>query len=96
MEHTLEKLAQLNLSDESRKKLSDLIVIGKKTGKISSKQLVETLDAAEATEDQIDRVYDLLESSGIEIDVTDVMELFTPDALEKEALPSDSELQSLE
>ena len=96
MEHTLEKLAQLNLSDESRKKLSDLLVIGKKTGKISSKQLVETLDAADATEEQTDQVYDLLETNGIEIDVTDVMELFSPDALEKEPLPSDTELQSLE
>ena len=94
MEKALQMLSQLQLSEEHAKKLAELLADGKKSGKVSSKQLVETLDAVEATEDQTDKFYDLLEANGIEIDVADVMELFTSE--KPEDLPTETELQSLE
>ncbi|MBP3633586.1 MAG: RNA polymerase sigma factor RpoD [Oscillospiraceae bacterium] len=97
MEKALNKLAQWNLNEDNRKKLTDLLTEGKKAGKVSSKQLVETLETVNATDGQTDQFYDLLDDLSIEIDVTDVMELFTPDPNEQpEDLPSDAELQSLE
>ena len=97
MEKALEKLAQWDMSPEKRQKLAQLLTESKKSGKVSSKQLVEALDAAETTEEQTDQIYDLLETNGIEIDVTDVMDLFsTPPLDHPDVLPSEAELQSLE
>ena len=50
MEKALEKLAKMNLSDENQKKLAALLTEGKKSGKVSSKRLIETLDAIESSE----------------------------------------------
>ena len=94
MEQAMEKLAKLNLTEENQKKLADLLAEGKKSGKVSSKRLIEVLDAVDATEDQIEQYYDLLEQSGVEIDVGDVLEILTPAPLDD--LPTESELQSLE
>ena len=91
MEKALEKLTRMDLSEENRKRLSELLVQSKTTGKVSSKKLIEVLDAVDATEAQTETYYDLLESCGIEIDVADVLELLGPD-LE----PPAEELQSLE
>ena len=91
MEKALEKLTRMDLSEENRKRLAELLVQSKKTGKVSSKKLIEVLDAVDATEAQTETYYDLLESCGIEIDVADVLELLGPD-LE----PPAEELQSLE
>ena len=94
MEQAMEKLAKLNLTEENQKKLADLLAEGKKSGKVSSKRLIEVLDAVDATEDQIEQYYDMLEQSGVEIDVGDVLEILTPAPLDD--LPTESELQSLE
>ena len=91
MERILEKLAQLNMTQENQAKLVQLLQDGKKNGKVSSKQLIGTLDAVEATDEQSDRLYDLLEDEGIEIDVGDVLEI-----LAAEGEPPAEELQSLE
>ena len=96
MEKALEKLAQFDLSEENRKRFADLLISGKKAGKVSSKQLVEALDAAETTQEQTDQIYDLLENNGIEIDVTDVLDLFSADPAGKDELPTEMDLQSLE
>ena len=100
MEKALEKLAKMNLSDENQKKLVALLTEGKKSGKVSSKLLIETLDAIDSSEEQTEQVYDLLEQSGIEIDVGDVLEILAPPAaadLENlEDLPTDQDLQQLE
>ena len=69
----LELLQKMDLSAENRQKLEALIAEAKKTGKVSSKLLVETLDAIDATQEQTEQVYDVLEQSGIEIDVSDVL-----------------------
>ena len=71
----LELLQKMDLTAENRQKLEALITEAKKTGKVSSKLLVETLDAVDATQEQTEQFYDVLEQAGIEIDVSDVLEL---------------------
>ena len=96
----LELLQKMDLTAENRQKLEALITEAKKTGKVSSKHLVETLDDVDATQDQTERFYDILEQAGIEIDVSDVLDLIgTADmdnptlsetqAIEDEGLPAD-------
>ena len=97
MEKALEKLAAMNLSEEHQKKLAELLAEGKKAGKVSSKCLIEALDAMDATETQTEQIYDLLEQSGVEIDVGDVLEILTPEPLEPIGdLPTEIELRDLE
>ena len=60
-----------------QQKLKSLIEIGKKEGKITSKQLLNTLDAIDADEKQTEQIYDALEKAGIEIDVSDVAEILS-------------------
>lgn len=50
MTKEMELLGKLELSEENRAKLLALLEEGKKSGKVSSKKLVETLDAVDATE----------------------------------------------
>ena len=76
-----------------QQRLKSLIEIGKKEGKISSKQLLNTLDAIDADEKQTEMIYDALEKAGIEIDVSDVAEII--EAAEG-LLPSDAELLNIE
>lgn len=76
-----------------QQKLKDLIEAGKKNGKVTSMQLLSTLDAIDADEKQTEMIYDALEKAGIEIDVSDVAEIL--DAAE-ELLPTDDELKSME
>ena len=76
-----------------QQKLKNLIETGKKDGKITSKQLLNTLDAIDADEKQIEQIYDALEKAGIEIDVSDVAEII--DAADS-LLPGDSELLGIE
>ena len=76
-----------------QQKLKSLIEAGKKEGRVTSKQLLATLDAIDADEKQTEMIYDALEKAGIEIDVSDVVEIL--DAAE-ELLPSDEELLDLD
>ena len=76
-----------------QQKLKSLIEAGKKEGRISSKQLLNTLDAIDADEKQTEQIYDALEKAGIEIDVSDVVEIL--DAAE-ELLPTDAELLNMD
>ena len=76
-----------------QQKLKALIETGKKEGKITSKQLLNTLDAIDADEKQTEQIYDALEKAGIEIDVSDVVEIL--DAAE-ELLPTDAELLNID
>ena len=100
MEKAMEKLAKMNLTDEHQKKLAALLAEGKKAGKVTSKRLIETLDALDASEELTEQIYDLLEQNSIEIDVGDVLDILTSspditlDGLEE--LPTETELQSLE
>ena len=96
----LELLQKMDLTAENRQKLEALITEAKKTGKVSSKHRVETLDDVDATQDQTERFYDIHEQAGNEIDVSDVLDLIgTADmdnptlsemqAIENEGLPAD-------
>ena len=76
-----------------QQKLKSLIEAGKKHGKVTSKQLLQTLDDIDADEKQTDLIYDALEKSGIEIDVSDVAEILDE---VKAILPPDSELLNTE
>ena len=94
MEKALQALAKMGLSEENSKKLADLLAESKKTGKVSSKKLIEALDAVDASEEQTEQYYDLLENNGVEIDVGDVLEILGPTPLDD--APTETELQSLE
>ena len=94
MEKALQALAKMGLSEENSKKLAELLAESKKTGKVSSKKLIEALDAVDASEEQTEQYYDLLENNGVEIDVGDVLEILGPTPLDD--APTETELQSLE
>ena len=108
MAKDMELLQKMELTDEIRAKLTALLEEAKKTKKVASKALVEALDAADATEEQTEQFYDVLEAAGVEIDVSDVLDLIgSSDALdsptiddmeaiesgELEAAPTDEELE---
>ena len=108
MAKDMELLQKMELTDESRAKLTALLEEAKKTKKVASKAMVEALDAADATEEQTEQFYDVLEAAGVEIDVSDVLDLIgSSDALdsptiddmeaiesgELEAAPTDEELE---
>ena len=76
-----------------QQKLKALIEKGKKEGKVTSKQLLQTLDAIDADEKQTEQIYDALEAAGIEIDVSDVAEILEA---ADDLLPTDSELMGME
>ena len=96
MEKALEKLNAMKLSEDHTKKLADLLTEGKKTGKVTSKHLIEVLDAVHATEEQIERIYDLLEQLEIEIDVGDVLEVLAPPLDPLADLADEPDLEALE
>ena len=89
----LELLQKMDLTAENRQKLEALITEAKKTGKVSSKHLVETLDDVDDTQDQTERFYDILEQAGIEIDVSDVLDLIGTADMDN---PTLSEMQAIE
>ena len=89
----LELLQKMDLTAENRQKLEALITEAKKTGKVSSKHLLETLDDVDATLDQTERFYDILEQAGIEIDVSDVLDLIGTADMDN---PTLSEMQAIE
>ena len=89
----LELLQKMELTAENRQKLEALITEAKKTGKVSSKHLVETLDDVDATQAQTEQFYDILEQAGIEIDVSDVLDLIGSADMDN---PTLSEMQAIE
>ena len=76
-----------------QQKLKALMETGKKNGKVTSKQLLQLLDSIDADEKQTEMIYDALERSGIEIDVSDVAEIIEG---AEELLPTDSDLLDIE
>ena len=71
----MQMLQQMELTEENRAKLSTLVAESKKTGKVASKVLVQTLDAVDATEEQTETFYDVLEAAGIETGLDTVLVL---------------------
>ena len=93
MTKELELLGKMDLTEENRAKLQGLLEESKKTGKVASKKLVETLDAVDATEEQTEKFYDVLETAGVEIDVSDVLDLIGTAELDN---PTLGEMQAIE
>ena len=93
MAKDLELLAKMELTDDARAKLTALLEEAKKTGKVASKKLVETLDAADAGEEQTEQFYDVLEAAGVEIDVSDVLDLIGKSDLDD---PTLGEIEAIE
>ena len=99
MEKAMDKLAKMNLTAENRAKLTAFLTDGKKSGKVTSKALIDVLDSMDASEELTEQIYDLLETAAIEIDVGDVLEILTPpvDNMDlMEDLPTEADLQTLE
>ena len=73
--------------------LQKLLDKAQKTKRIASKDLVDALEAIDADEKQTDAIYDGLEAAGVEIDITDVVELLKkPDDM----APSAEDLKTLQ
>ena len=88
-----EKRPESNREELLNEKLRQLLERAKKEKKISSKDLIDTLEAIDADEQQTDLIYDALEAAGVDIDVSDVVELLQkPDDM----LPSREELELVE
>lgn len=74
-------------------KLQLLLQNAKKEKRIASKDLIDALDSIDADEQQTDMIYEALEAAGVEIDVSDVVEMLTkPDDM----APSEEELELIE
>ena len=75
----------------NEERLQELIEKGKKTGKLTSKELMDVLEDMNLEPDQIDKFYDTLENLGIETAGEDYLA-----PLDEEALPAIEELEELE
>ena len=88
-----EKNLEEKNNEKMNEKLQQLLARAKKEKKIHSKDLIDTLDAIDADEQQTDMIYDALEAAGVDIDVSDVVELLAkPDDM----LPSQEDLELVE
>ena len=70
-----------------QEQLEQLLAEGKKTGKLPSKRLLDTLDQLDAEPEVLEQFYDALESAGVEITVDDILDSFTPDGEMQPAEP---------
>lgn len=91
MTESIQKQPMQELTPEQRKKIDALMEQGKAAGKLSSKVLIDTLDAMGADDELSDRIYEQLESAGIEIDISDVMDVIGKPL---ELTPTEEELQN--
>ena len=86
-------MGEMQNNTKMNEKLQQLLERSMKEKKVASKDLIDTLDSIDADEQQTDMIYDALEAAGIEIDISDVVELLTkPD----EMLPSEEDIQLVE
>ena len=72
-------------------KLNSLIEKGKKAGKLTSKELIDTLDDLKLDPDELDKFYDKLEDLGIDTAGEDILP-----PLDDDELPALEELQEIE
>ena len=79
--------------EELHEKLQQLLERGKKEKRLASKELIDALEAIDADDRQTDMIYEALEREGIEIDVSDVVEMLTKT---DEVLPSDEDIRQVE
>ena len=89
----LEKIEALDLTESGRQALTQLLMEAQQEKRVSSKKLIETLDAVDATEEITEQFYDILEEAGVEIDVSDVLDLIGKSQLDN---PTAGELKAIE
>ena len=83
----MEEQVQMN------EKLRALLEKAKREKKIASKDLIDTLEAIDADEKQTELIYEALDEAGVEIDVSDNVELLSKP---EEMLPSEEDLELIE
>ena len=84
------ELAKMIEGVQNGEKLLELIDTGYKKGKLSSGELMETLDSISLESEQMDKVYDVLENLGIDTAGDDF-----PPELEDDILPPVAELEEI-
>ncbi len=92
----MEEIKPIEQSEENGKlheKLQQLLEKGKKEKKLASAELIDALEEIDADEKQTDMIYDALEAAGIELDVSDVVELLQKP---EELAPSAEDLSLVE
>lgn len=92
----MEEIKSVEQSEENGKlheKLQQLLEKGKKEKKLASAELIDALEEIDADEKQTDMIYDALEAAGIELDVSDVVELLQKP---EELAPSAEDLSLVE
>lgn len=92
----MEEIKSIKQSEENGKlheKLQQLLEKGKKEKKLASAELIDALEEIDADEKQTDMIYDALEAAGIELDVSDVVELLQKP---EELAPSAEDLSLVE
>ena len=92
----MEEIKSIEQSEEKGKlheKLQQLLEKGKKEKKLASAELIDALEEIDADEKQTDMIYDALEAAGIELDVSDVVELLQKP---EELAPSAEDLSLVE
>lgn len=92
----MEEIKSIEQSEENGKlheKLQQLLEKGKKEKKLASAELIDALEEIDADEKQTDMIYDALEAAGIELDVSDVVELLQKP---EELAPSAEDLSLVE
>ena len=75
--------------DEKKQILRDLIVTGKKRGKLSQKELMDVAEELEMDSDQIEKLYDTLEHLGIELPLEEFIADIPTEAELIEEMPED-------
>ena len=92
----MEEIKPIEQPEENGKlheKLQQLLEKGKKEKKLASAELIDALEEIDADEKQTDMIYDALEAAGIELDVSDVVELLQKP---EELAPSAEDLSLVE
>lgn len=92
----MEEIKPIEQSEKNGKlheKLQQLLEKGKKEKKLASAELIDALEEIDADEKQTDMIYDALEAAGIELDVSDVVELLQKP---EELAPSAEDLSLVE
>ena len=62
-------------AEQQMQVIRDLLALGKKNGKLTLKEIADSLSAVELETEDIDKLYETLEHEGIEIEGSDVLEV---------------------
>jgi len=86
----------MSTTEEKSKAIKELIETGKKKGKLSSKEILDTLNELDLDPDQIDKIYETLDKLGVEYEapVADVLE--TADDMFATEFDTFEELETIE